>query len=343
MWEAICMTLMATSGNNIGKVLQKKGTLVLPPLSFKLKVIRAYVFNKMWITGFLMDMSGAGLMLMALSQAPVSVIQPVAGCGLAILSVFSHFYLKEVLNELDWVGITLAGVGTIGVGVGGEEQNITEISLMKIPWLVISIVLLFALLNTWLHMYKKQRHEHEQTNSDVTEEIILGLESGILFGISSVISKMGFVLSDKSFLMVPLAIGISVICSAGGFVYQTRGLKHGRAIVVSTCTSVASIITGVVVGMIALGEKMPSDRIGRLFLMTGWFLIIFGVILLVSSAKIISLLPRSVRKKMRSNIEMSHNIRRTGSIRAKDATSPSTIVNASTLHQLLSSATKEKA
>jgi hypothetical protein len=73
------------------------------------------------------------------------------------------------------------------------------------------------------------------------------------------------------------------------------------------------------------------------------FVIIFGVILLVSSSRIISLLPRSMRRKMRSNVEMSHNLRRVGSIRAKDATSPSTIVNASTLHQLLASPTKEKA
>ena len=37
MWESICLTLAATAGNNIGKVLQKKGTVILPPLSFKLK------------------------------------------------------------------------------------------------------------------------------------------------------------------------------------------------------------------------------------------------------------------------------------------------------------------
>lgn len=44
----------------------------------------------------------------------VSVVQPIAGCGLAILCVFSHFYLKEVMNGLDWIAITMAGIGTIG-------------------------------------------------------------------------------------------------------------------------------------------------------------------------------------------------------------------------------------
>jgi len=95
-------------------------------------------------------------------------------------------------------------------------------ALFNIPWLVLSVVILFVLLNTWLHMYKKQRREQELTGPEVIEEIIYGLESGILFGISSVISKMGFVMSEMGFpkLVVPAAISCSVCCSAIGFVYQ---------------------------------------------------------------------------------------------------------------------------
>lgn len=161
MWEAILLTLAATAGNNIGKILQKKGTIILPPLSFKLKVIRAYALNKIWLIGFLMDIFGALLMLRALSLAPVSIIQPVSGCGLAILSVFSHFYLKEVMNVVDWIGITLAGIGTIGVGAGGEEQKASAISILHLPWVAFIIAILFVLLNGWLRIFKHQRREQE--------------------------------------------------------------------------------------------------------------------------------------------------------------------------------------
>ncbi|KAG0490620.1 hypothetical protein HPP92_007483 [Vanilla planifolia] len=269
MWVSICLTLMATAGNNIGKVLQKKGTVALPPLSLKFKVLKAYIFNKSWIIGFVMDMLGAVLMLKALSLAPVSIIQPVSGCGLAILAIFSHFYLREVMNALDWIAIVLAGIGTIGVGVGGEEQTVTVVSLLRLPWLVVSISVLFVLLNSWLRIYKSKRREQELINYEVVEEIISGLESGILFGLASVISKLGFVFSNQGFpeILVPFCISISIGCSAVGFVCQTRGLKHGRAIVVSTCTAVASIVTGVLAGMFALGESLPSASGARFSLL----------------------------------------------------------------------------
>ncbi|XP_030452599.1 probable magnesium transporter NIPA9 isoform X2 [Syzygium oleosum] len=325
MWESICLTLVATAGNNIGKVLQKKGTVILPPLSFKLKVIRAYALNRDWAVGFLMDILGALLMLIALSQAPVSVIQPVSGCGLAILSVFSHFYLKEVMNVVDWLGITLAGIGTIGVGAGGEEQVASAISIFHLPWLAFIVAVLFM--------------EYE-----VVEEIIYGLESGILFGMASVVSKMGFLFMEQGFsrMLVPVCIGISISCSGTGFFYQTRGLKHGRAIVVSTCAAVASIVSGVLAGMLALGEKLPSAPAARLLLLLGWLLIIVGVILLVSSARLVRLLPRRFRQLVPSGVGRNSGLRRSGSVHAKD-TSPSAVIHAATLHHLIASPSKEKA
>ncbi|XP_010049206.2 probable magnesium transporter NIPA9 [Eucalyptus grandis] len=344
MWESICLTLVATAGNNIGKVLQKKGTVILPPLSFKLKVIRAYASNRDWAVGFLMDIFGALLMLIALSQAPVSVIQPVSGCGLAILSVFSHFYLKEVMNAVDWMGITLAGIGAIGVGAGGEEQVASAISIFHLPWLAFIVAVLFVLLNGWLRIFRRHRREQEMMEYEVVEEIIFGLESGILFGMASVVSKMGFLFMEQGFskMLVPICIGISISCSGTGFFYQTRGLKHGRAIVVSTCAAVASIVSGVLAGMLALGEKLPSAPVARLSLLLGWLLIIVGVVLLVSSARLVRLLPWRLRQLVPSGVGRNSGLRRSGSVHAKDTT-PSAVIHAATLHHLISSPSKEKA
>uniref|UniRef100_A0A5B6YL22 Probable magnesium transporter n=1 Tax=Davidia involucrata TaxID=16924 RepID=A0A5B6YL22_DAVIN len=344
MWESIFLTIAATAGNNIGKVLQKKGTVILPPLSFKLKVIRAYAFNKTWVVGFLMDIFGAVLMLRALSLAPVSVIQPVSGCGLAILSIFSHFYLKEIMNVVDWMGIALAGIGAIGVGAGGEEQKASSISISHLPWIACIVAFLFVLLNGWLRIYKRQRREQELMQSEVVEEIIYGLESGILFGVASVISKMGFVFLEQGFskLLVPICISISICCSGSGLVYQTRGLKHGRMIVVSTCAAVASIVTGVLAGMLALGERLPSAPVARLSLVLGWLFIIIGVVLLVSSTRLVRYLPRPLRRFVQSGTERNFGSKRSGSLRARES-SPSAVIQATTLHHLISSPSKEKA
>ncbi|KAF3618824.1 putative NIPA-like protein 2-like isoform X2 [Capsicum annuum] len=128
------------------------------------KVIKAYAFNKAWIFGLLMDLFGAVLMLRALSLAPVSVIQPVSGCGLAILSVFSHFYLKEIMNVIDWIGITLAGIGTIG----NVYSNVLELSNQY-------NALLWDVKNEALALYmrlderKKSKKLQGESNEDVEE------------------------------------------------------------------------------------------------------------------------------------------------------------------------------
>ncbi|KAL2471971.1 putative magnesium transporter NIPA9 [Abeliophyllum distichum] len=164
------------------------------------------------------------------------------------------------------------------------------------------------------------------------------------FRVASVISKMGFVFLEQGFskLLLPICILISISCSGSGFVYQTRGLKHGRAIIVSTCAAVASIVTGVLAGMFALGEGLPSAPVARLSLLLGWIFILVGVVLLVASTRLMRSLPKPWQHLARSGSERNFGVRQSASTRTRD-TNPSAVIQASTLHHLISPSSKEKA
>lgn len=70
--------------------------------------------------------------------------------------------------------------------------------------------------------------------------------------------------------------------------------------------------------------------------------IIIGVVLLVSSARLIRILPRPLRRLMRASVvDRNLGVRHPSSIRTRDP-SPSTVIQATTLHHLIQSPTKEK-
>lgn len=74
LWLAICITLLATTGNSIGKALQKHGTKGLPKFSFDSKVVWSYLRCTEWVVGILADLLGGVLMISAYALAPVCSI-----------------------------------------------------------------------------------------------------------------------------------------------------------------------------------------------------------------------------------------------------------------------------
>ena len=71
MWLPILITVLASSGNNIGKVLQKQATRSLPRLTLQKDIIAEYLKSRTWVLGMLTDLSGALLMIVAFALAPV--------------------------------------------------------------------------------------------------------------------------------------------------------------------------------------------------------------------------------------------------------------------------------
>ena len=145
------------------QVIQKRATQELPQLAFERKVLLSYAASSTWRIGLLADVGGAIATLLALSRAPVSLIQPVGGCGMAVLALFSRYYLREELQLLERVGVALAVAGTIGVGLTaappagvGAMPNASAGAL-----LLVALVLGFGVLEGALRHVTRQRSAND--------------------------------------------------------------------------------------------------------------------------------------------------------------------------------------
>ena len=70
-WLAIAITVVAATGNNVGKALQKEATRTLPRFSLDPAILMQYMRSRQWLAGLAADLAGALLMIAAFALAPV--------------------------------------------------------------------------------------------------------------------------------------------------------------------------------------------------------------------------------------------------------------------------------
>eukprot|EP00897_Mesotaenium_endlicherianum_P003171 jgi/Mesen1/2882/ME000175S02032 len=195
--------------------------------------------------------------------------------------------------------IALGGVGA--TGEKEEEAAGASAAALVHPFRLVAtyawLVVLLGWLEWWARAVRARRRVHELSapitpanagHTEVVEEIATGTQAGACFGLSAATCKAGFMLAGSGgYLRVyaPLGIAAGVSLSSSGFFFQTRGFKEGRAVVVSTCAAVAAIVTGVLIGMLALGEALPRSPSARFGRLASWCLIVAGIIILVNAGK----------------------------------------------------------
>ena len=100
--------LLAAAGgasSSLGQAFQARAAHSLPvgpsteldftkPLRCIENIKTKFLSNEIFLRGLIMDIGGAIAVVIAMAHAPVSVIQPVASCGLAVLAVYAHHYMK---------------------------------------------------------------------------------------------------------------------------------------------------------------------------------------------------------------------------------------------------------
>lgn len=268
MWIAFFVSVLATAGNHIGKVFQKRGTDDLPRFSLHRDVLSAYVKNPYWLGGLIGDVSGAILTAVALALAPVSTVQPIISSGVIFLVLFSHFYLGERVSIREWIGVFVAIVGTVGVGItmtSGQDR----LNLHAAFWMILGVVGLMVICEV---LYRRS----------LWMEFATGLQAGVGFGLSSATMRAGMLLTQehRHWIWAVLGVATSMLLSGFAFSLQTRGLKDGRAMAIGTYTNIFVLVSAVTIGLFALNEAMPSTTSGFSIRMTSFALIALGASLM---------------------------------------------------------------
>ena len=307
---AVLVVAVAASCINVGKVLQKEGTKKLPRLVLDRKVLATYFQDSTWAAGMALDVCGGLLMVVAISRAPVSLVQPVAAGGVAVLAVFSHFRLGEKLEPRAWAGVAASVVGTVGIGLTSEDQPPAELSTFRY---LLGAALIAAMLALPAHLADRAGRRRARDGKKIVglvgvgvgtphhlrhgalasgasgapgrdrgraEEVVAGAQAGTFFSLSAIACKIGFIFGSRSGSWLAMALGAaaSFALTGAGLVCQTRGLKDGNSVVVCTCGNVAQMVTAVVFGVVVLGERLPSRGGGLRTWLMSWTLILVGVV-----------------------------------------------------------------
>jgi drug/metabolite transporter (DMT)-like permease len=276
IWTAIAFAAVATACYQVGMVLQKIGADRMPRLELRLRqgaVYAAFLRSPIWLGGMAITLAGWALFLKAIANAPVSIVQPVLGLGLALLALFSVVLLKEQLRSLEWAGVTLmvAGLVLLGLSGAGEARHAAEVALA--PLLAVSLAVLGLLAGA---------AALARSRGAVPPAVILGFAAGTFIGLAALYTKGLFLAlaGGTPWLAWLVFLPLTLAGNIGGIWMTQAGFQQGRALIVVAMNAVTNKVVAIVGGMVTLGEILPDDPTLASARLAGFVTILAGTALL---------------------------------------------------------------
>jgi drug/metabolite transporter (DMT)-like permease len=272
---AFALSLVATTGLNIGNALQKAGARRLPAVTLRLDrhVLRAFFTCRIWLLGTFVMIAGWGLMLVAIANAPISIIQPALGFGLIVMAFLSTRYLGEHLHPEEWLGVgtMVIGIVLLGLSATGDDSH----APMR-PELLAVFTAMAALLP--IMVAAKRRFGLPA----VSVELLFGAGTGFLVGLAALYTKAMFVALEGGNTLLALGVFLPVMMAANLTVLAAiqAGFQRGRAMIIVSVNAITNKAVAIVGGMWLLGEYLPPDRMLAAARLGGFALVLMATVLL---------------------------------------------------------------
>lgn len=243
---------------DVGYILEKQALDGLPALRpHPGALVRTVTRSSRWLLGFFVMVAGLGLQVLALTMAPVSVVQPILAAGLVALVVIGGNVLDERLGWRQRAAVALVLTGVVAIALsaraGGnlaDRAPAGRFALLAVP------VTVAGLAAAWIG-------EGGRARASRVSVLVAATGAGLLYGLGAVAEKaVATMMVAKG--VVPgavhsLATGypwLFLLATLAGMVVFQVGLQRHPASLMATFTNVASSVCALAGASVVFGESL---------------------------------------------------------------------------------------
>jgi uncharacterized membrane protein len=252
----LSLAIVASSLMALGLLMMKTRSAYLPMAvgANTVGAIVAWIRDPVWFGGLCVQTAGWACYVIAVSNAPVSMVAVMMQGGIALFVVASVVILGERANPREWVGIAAIVFGMLLLTLslnGGEIKAAFEPGTL----LLFSALLIGAGLAPMAVA---------RLNASGAAAAIL---SGVAFGLGAMFTKSmtlefttGAMASEIRVVSSPY-VYCMIVANIFGMVMLQNSFHSARAIIAMPLSGALSNIVPIIGGMIVFGERLPSGSI----------------------------------------------------------------------------------
>jgi drug/metabolite transporter (DMT)-like permease len=254
----ILLAVACALATNLGFLLKHRGACAAPAVDWRHPLRSAVaLFRSRWFAiGMLVAVVAWLFHVAAMALAPLSLVQAVISGGLVFLTVLAERFFGFSIGRRQWVGVGLTAIGLSLLAVtlpsaGGAHSGYSVSAMIAFEMGLLAVGTLLVLS----HKFGAPHHHHG---------VLLGVASGILFGVSDVAIKAltGQIGEAGAAGLLSPWLVTCIAASVIAFFASARGLQKGEAVPVITLTAAGANVSAIAGGIVVFGDPMPNDPLG---------------------------------------------------------------------------------
>jgi drug/metabolite transporter (DMT)-like permease len=279
MLAGLFLAALASALFNAAVVLQAMEAREVPSEHcLRVSLLACLVRRPRWLAGLGLSVLAVSVQIIAMTLAPLTVVQPADAAGLMLLLVVGSRVLGEQVGRRELAAVAGVVVGIIAIAAAAPSRTAEHTSPRG---LLAGLLVLGAVAAT---PYVLRRRA-------AVEGLVVVFGAGLAFAAGAVAMKLvADALTTGSWLLLALVAALAAITGVAGILSEQTALQQRQATQVAPIVFVVELVVPLLLAITLGGESWGVSPLSRCSISAGIGLLILSVVALMQTPAVSQLL-----------------------------------------------------